>query len=299
MADAIPYLALSAAALTVWILGLARLDVFRAPDVRALERLAVLRGFAARRGLVERTLERAPAAARLRTELDLQRQLALAGRSDTPMAFVTKGLTISLTVAALLFGADSAGRAIDGAWPLPPWLAIGAGMCFFPFTLLELRRAGVRRRQQASKTLGDMVMLLAVMTDARGFQLGDAIRILSRCTVDQTIRDLVDRHGFRSLVKETYRSTVEQYRLIGAAFGIEEFEKLADAASTANVGVAERDVYTRLALATYTNRLAEARMRSARAKVLVTVPVAGMLIPLLLLIGAPTFAAIANGVGGG
>jgi hypothetical protein len=52
-----------------------------------------------------------------------------------------------------------------------------------------------------------------------------------------------------------------------------------------------------VARAVYQNRLAEARFRAARAKTLVTIPVAMMLIPLLILIGAPVFATISGGLG--
>jgi hypothetical protein len=52
-----------------------------------------------------------------------------------------------------------------------------------------------------------------------------------------------------------------------------------------------------VARAVYQQRLAESRFHAARAKTLVTIPVAMMLIPLLLLIGAPIFATISGGLG--
>jgi len=61
--------------------------------------------------------------------------------------------------------------------------------------------------------------------------------------------------------------------------------------------MSERETYTRVARAVYHNRLAEARFRAARAKTLVTIPVAMMLLPLLILIGAPVFATISGGLG--
>ena len=68
--------------------------------------------------------------------------------------------------------------------------------------------------------------------------------------------------------------------------------------ATTNVGVPDRVAYTRLALTVYQERLADARVRAARARILITLPIAGMLVPLLLLIGAPTFHAISAGLGG-
>ena len=55
-------------------------------------------------------------------------------------------------------------------------------------------------------------------------------------------------------------------------------------------------MYTGAAVAMYQERLATARASAARARVVVTLPVAGMLLPLLLLIGAPTLSAISSGL---
>jgi hypothetical protein len=137
-----------------------------------------------------------------------------------------------------------------------------------------------------------MLMLVAIMTDGRGLQLEDAVRILSRCINTEALQGIVDRKGFQRLVKVPHKNTVELYRAIAEAYRIDMFEKLADASANTNVGFGERDMYTRLAKAMYQQRLAEAKMKAARAKILVTLPVAGMLIPLLVLIGAPTFASL-------
>ena len=102
----------------------------------------------------------------------------------------------------------------------------------------------------------------------------------------------------KRLAGSTYRSTAEKYRLIGDAYQIREFTEIADAAATTNVGVPDRVAYTRLALTVYQERLADARVHAARARILITLPIAGMLVPLLLLIGAPTFNAISSGLGG-
>ena len=76
------------------------------------------------------------------------------------------------------------------------------------------------------------------------------------------------------------------------------FSQVADAAANTQVGIAERDMYTRLAKTVYSHRLSEAREHASRAKTLVSIPVAGMLIPLLILLGAPLMTSIASGLGG-
>src|SRR5205807_3473469 len=136
-------------------------------------------------------------------------------------------------------------------------------------------------------------------TDSRGFQVHDIVRMLSRCSADGALAGLVEEQGWKRLISQPHRSTAELYRQISEQFQMPLFDRVAQVIGTTDVGFPERDAYTRLALTIQRERLEDARVRSARAKVLVTLPVAGMLVPLLLLIGAPTFNAILNGFQGG
>ena len=299
MPEALPYFVAAVAALALWWVGMTRLDVLVPEDVRAWRRLAVLRGYP----LPESRLERVARGSRLlqcaQGELDLERQLARACRNDTPLAFAGKTAALALFVFAVSLLLDALARAATGSWPAPPWLALLLGAAIFPLAVLELRATARRTGATAANTLGDMLMQVAVITDSRGLQLHDAVRMLSRCARDPSLFRLLDQEGYRRLAPGPYRSTVETYRAIAAVYGIDILAQLADALATTNVGIRERDAFTRLALSVYSERLAEARMRAARAKVAVTLPVAAMLVPLLLLIAAPTFQAISAGLGGG
>ncbi len=298
MAEAIPYAVAALLAIAAWMGGVALLDVFTATDVRAWRRMTQLRGYETRASAFERAARRAPWVKRLHAELDLERLLGQANSNDTPAAFLARTGAISLMTFALLIAATAGGRALEGGWPAPPWAAIVIAGAVLPLSLVDLRRRADAARTASARTLGDMLMAVAVMTDSRGLQLDDAVRVMSRCARDAALQTLLDRGGFKRLAGSSYRSTAEKYRLIGAAYRIREFAEIADAAATTNVGVADRVAYTRLALTVYQERLADARVRAARARILITLPIAGMLIPLLLLIGAPTFNAISSGLGG-
>jgi hypothetical protein len=282
MLEALPYVVAAIAAMAAWVSGLALLDVLTSSDVRAWRRISALRGYATPRPKLARA-----------------RLLALADRTETPLAFLARALGLALLVFAAVLTADSLGRAALGDWPLSPWVGLLLGALVVPVSVIELRQNVRRTQTLASQALGDMMVLVAVMTDSRGLQLGDAVRILSRCARDDALCNLVDRGGWKRLVHEPFRSTGELYRLIGRHYDLPLFVQLADAAVTTNVGFPERDAYTRVATSFYQQRLADARMRAARTKVLVTLPVAAMLIPLLLLIGAPTFHIITRGLAGG
>lgn len=299
MLDALPYMAAAVAALALWCAGIVWLGVLIPEDVRAWRRIATLRGYALPETRLERAARGSQWLQRAQQELDLERQLARACRPDTPLGFVGKAAALALLVFALCLLLDAVARAVMGEWPAPPWLAPALGAATVPLAVLELRAAARRTVAGATATLGDLLMQVAVITDSRGLQLHDAVRMLSRCARDPSLLRLLDQDGHRRLAPGPYRSTVDLYRAIAAAYDIDVLGQLADALATTNVGVPEREAFTRLALAVYAQRLSDARMRAARAKVTVTLPVAAMLVPLLLLVAAPTFQAITAGLGGG
>lgn len=298
MAEIIPYAAVAILVIGAWVGGIGLLDIFTASDARAWRRMTHLRGFATCESALERVAKRAPMLARLQTELDLECLLGQANSKDTPASFLARIGAIALMTFALLLAAAAVGRALEGTWPAPPWVALLSAALILPMSLSDLRRRAMRERDASARTLGDMLMAVAVMTDSRGLQLDDAVRMMSRCARDDALQNLLDRGGFKRLAGTSFRSTAEKYRLIGEAYGIREFADVADAAATTNVGVPNRVAYTRLALTVYQGQLADARVHAARARILITLPIAGMLIPLLLLIGAPTFHAISAGLGG-
>jgi hypothetical protein len=59
-------------------------------------------------------------------------------------------------------------------------------------------------------------------------------------------------------------------------------------------GLTGRDVYTGLAHAIYAERLAEARVTAAQTKTLIVIPMGLMIVPVLVLIGAPLVASLAG-----
>ncbi|MBV8195873.1 MAG: hypothetical protein JOY80_10140 [Candidatus Dormibacteraeota bacterium] len=299
MPDALPYLIGAAAALGVWWLGLVRLGVFTPQDVSAWRRLAALRGHSLPRTRLEKAVRRSRALQRVQSELDLEQLLADANRPQSPLGYAGRVAALALCVFAGTLFADALVRGLSGSWAAPPWIAVILGVLVLPLSLFELRQSARRTRDDVERTLGDMLMQVAVITDTRGLQLHDAARRLSRCARSHGLATLIDDEGYRRLVHERFRSTAELYRAIGAAYRIELFTQLADTVATTNVGVPEREAYTRLALAVCQRRLTDARVRAARSRILVTLPVAGMLVPLLILIAAPTFQAITSGLGGG
>lgn len=301
MSNTLLHVALGLLLVGLWAAVLVKLDIFTPSDVRAWRRLAILRGYATPPSRVEALVLRTPAFRQFQESLDINRLLGIVNRSETPVGFLIRQVAIGgfVCVGVLIF--DSWYRVTNGDWilGLGPWIAFAAWGVAVLILLVDLRAKARKRQMKINKALGDMLMLVAIMTAGRGLQLEDAVRILSRCLTTDVVESLVEHRGWRRLVKEPSQNTIELYRKIGAEYGIPTFLKLADAAANTNVGFSERDTFTRLAKAVYQQRLAEARMKAARAKIVVTLPVAGMLIPLLVLLGAPTFHSITTGFGAG
>ncbi|MEO8898937.1 MAG: hypothetical protein ABI352_09170 [Candidatus Dormibacter sp.] len=282
----------------LWAALLGRLGYLTSSDVRAWQRLAALRGYARPHTRLERAAERSAAVRRAREELDLRRLLAEADRTESDAAFVGRTAVLALVTFTVTLVADTTFRLSSGDFAAPPGVAVLLAIAAVLIRFALVRASAQRRRDRADRTLGDMMMLVAILTDGRGLQVDDAVRILSRCATTPDLRTLVEG-GWRRLISTQPRSTAELYRSIGERFRVPAFTLVADALATTNVGIGERLTYTRVAQAVYHHRLADARMRAARARILVTLPVAGMLIPLLLLLGAPTFASLTTGLGGG
>ena len=124
MAEAIPYAAVAMLAIGAWVGGVALLDVFTAADARAWRRMTQLRGFATRGSASRRVARRAPMLKRLQAELDLERLLGQANSNDTPSGFLARtGAHLVDDLCAPALVATTGGRAVEGAWPVPPWAA--------------------------------------------------------------------------------------------------------------------------------------------------------------------------------
>ena len=218
MAEAIPYAAIALFAIGAWVGGVVLLDVFSAADARAWRRMAHLRGFATRQSALARVARRAPILKRFQSELDLECLLAQSNSSETPIGFLARTGGISLMTFALLLVATAGGRVLEGSWPAPPWAAALIAVLILPLSVSDLRRRAARERDTSARTLGDMLMAVAVMTDSRGLQLDDAVRIMSRCARDDALGNLLDRGGYKRLAIGPFRSTAEQYRRIGDAY---------------------------------------------------------------------------------
>jgi|HubBroStandDraft_6_1064221.scaffolds.fasta_scaffold289987_1 hypothetical protein len=282
--------AMGAWAGVLWYLG-----AWTPPEVRAWNRIAVMRGYAVPYNPVTQIALKLPALNRFFEDTDIRRLLVIAGKKEMAApAFWTKAAGQSLLMAVVLFATNLASLALLGDWMLPAWLPFVIGGMVFVSSFTRLRKEAQNSREECNRAMGDMLMMVTALSGERGIPPADAVRLLSGCVEKPNLSRIVENQGWKKLINTQPRSTSELYEAIADVYGIELMGRMAEALKNADVGMRNEDVLTRLATATYEGRLLEARQWSARAKILIIIPVSLMLIPLLAMIGAPVFSAISG-----
>jgi len=289
-----------------WVVGLWYLGLYTHPAVLSWQRLARLRGLADRRPLGERLGNRLPLLRRVQEETDVGRLLTIAGRVESPAAWLLRvACQAGLVLAAMLL-LDEATILTGQPPPVPPALALTGASCVAVLAYVRLRRQAVDRQRALGSAVADCLPHLAMMTFHHRVPASEALLIFARCQRDPVLHDLLTDDAWRQLVDRepdsttrhephVAQSTAMTYERISQAYGVPMFTALGSAIRRVTErGLASQDVYTGLARTTYAQRLAESRVAAAQAKTLIVVPMGLMIIPVLVLIGAPLVASLAG-----
>jgi hypothetical protein len=278
-----------------WVGGLWLLGAYTPPALASWRRLARYRGLSDQRPLGERLGDRLPLLSRLQEEIDLRRLLAVAGVSQSPSAWLLRVVFVSGLTGATLLGLDEAAAVGLGALLYPPFLALAAGLAVAALSYAGLRSQARSRRRQLGRAVADSLVHVAVITYHQRLPLSEALIILARCQEDPGLHSLLADQGWRQLAEAGSPSTADLYDRIGRAYGVPMFNGLAGVLRrVTEKGLSSREAYTQLARNTYAEILAEARVAAAQAKTLIVIPMGLMIIPILLLIGAPLLAALSG-----
>jgi hypothetical protein len=287
--------ALTAAVLGVgWIAALWYLRVSTPPAVLSWQRLARLRGLADQRPLGERLGGRLPPLERLQQETDIGRLLAVAGDGRTaPIWFLRTAFLAGSSLLCLLL-LDELALVGTGRLALPPGMALVASALVAALCYVRLRNRALRTRQVLGRAVADSLPHLAVMTYHHRIPASEALLIFARCQRDRTLDRLLGEEAWRWRAAELgdplvpAASTAALYERMGRVLGVPMLTALGAAVRRVTErGLSSQEVFTQLAQATYGERLAEARVAAAQAKTLIVIPMGLMILPVLLLIGAP------------
>ncbi len=282
---------IAAAAGGVWVLGLWYLGLYTHPAVLNWQRLSRLRGLDDRRPLGDRLGERLPLLRRAQEETDVGRLLAIAGHAESPTGWLLRrAFQAGLALAAVLL-VDELGVVMSQPPALPPWLGLAAAACVAVAAYARLHRQASERQRALGRAVADCLPHLAVMTFHHRVPVSEALPIFARCQRDATLRRLLAEQRSDASAP----STALEYERIGQAYGVPMFVALGAAVRRVSErGLAGQDVYTGLARATYGERLASAKVAAAQAKTLIVIPMGLMIVPVLVLIGAPLVASLAG-----
>jgi hypothetical protein len=182
--------------------------------------------------------------------------------------------------------------------------AAGLGLLAY----LRLRRQASSRQEDLGRAVADSLPHLAVMTFHQRLPASEALLIFARCQRSPVLHDLLTGRNWRLAASEAPgpapldpsdaglgESTALTYERIGHALGVPMFTALGSAVRRVTErGLASQDVLTGLARMTYAQRLAQARVATAQAKTLIVIPMGLMVVPVLVLIGAPLVASLAG-----
>jgi hypothetical protein len=282
-----------------WVVALWYLGMYTHPAVLSWQRLARLRGLADRRPLGDRLGERLPLLRRAQEETDVGRLLAIAGRGDSPTAWLLRTAFLAGMALAATLLLDEVTALAGQAPAVPPWMGLVAagGVALLAYARLRAEAGG--RQRTLERAVTDCLPHLAVMTFHHRVPVSEALLIFARCQRDRTLHRLLAGDAWRPLVERRPEaggaSTAVEYERIGQAYGVPMFTSLGSAVRRVTErGLASQDVYTGLARTSYGERLAAARVAAAQAKTLIVVPMGLMIVPVLVLIGAPLVASLAG-----
>ncbi len=304
-----------------WVFGLWYVGLYTHPAVRAWQRLARLRGLSDRRPWGERLGERLPVLRRVQEETDIGRLLIVAGSADTATAWLLRtAFRAGITLAAVLLIDEFS--ILSGQPPLvPPGAGLIAIAGVSVLSYLRLRRQASERQQVLTESISDSLPHLAMMTFHHRVPTSEALLIFARCLREPALHDLLQRQFQPSEVgvpaksqiswggsdeialdltapgrrPAMQRSTALLYEHLGQEYGVTMFSALGAAVKRVTErGLSSQEVYTALARTTFGARLSRARVAAAQTKTLIVIPMGLMIVPVLVLIGAPLVASLSG-----
>lgn len=283
-----------------------RLGVLASPAVVAWDRVGRNHGLIEDRPITERLGRRAPFVRRFHDAANIPRLLAISGREETATAWVLRTTAISLLALLVTLCADLLGLATRHrlAFPIIDCIVL-AGAAFAACYLL-LRIAAKRRQAALQAGLSGALTEMAILTYTRQMSIEQSMDLLARAQEDGQLWGLLRDEGWRRLVvldpsplirhrERQFTSAASIYERVGQSYGVPMFTLLASGMRRIDdKGLSPRTVLTNLARSVGANELAEMQVRSEQSKFRQAIPIGLMILPLMLLIGYPAWAALSR-----
>jgi hypothetical protein len=287
-------------------LALWRLGALTSPSAVAWNRVGRNHGLIDERPLTERLGQRAPFLRRFDEGANVPRLLAIAGRTESAMAWLLRNIALALVVLLAGLAVDLAVLATSHTLPLPIVYFVLVAVVAFLVGYLRLR-IGARRRQAGLQAgLSGALTELAILTYTRQMSIEQALDLLARAQVDGHLWELLRDESWRRLVvldtspllavrDRPFTSAATIYERIGQSYGVPIFTLLGSSMRRMDdKGLSSRTVLTNLARAVGATDLAEMQVRSEQSKFRQAIPIGLMIVPLLVLIGYPAWVSLSR-----
>ncbi|MFN2464571.1 MAG: hypothetical protein ABR573_11810, partial [Candidatus Dormibacteria bacterium] len=186
-----------------------------------------------------------------------------------------------------------------GWLPLPLWVALAVLPLIATLRYVRLRGRARRRQTKVADQLADSLLGLAILVP--GMPPEDALGLLARCQRESALAQVLEEGSLARLLGEgaTLRSTRERYSLVGKALRIPLFQELAQVMrGIESEGLSPGEEYPALSRISAQSRVAQNRLRVARAKTGAAAAIALLLVPLLIMVGGGIAFAFLGSVNG-
>lgn len=277
-------------------------------------RVEIFRQSAARRGLgiegnvVQGAALRAPRGLDMRRLMDIQRIMLLAGRKETPGAYLAKSFGAGLVTAAVLTAADLFPISLGGQPPVPFALPLIVGVVIMVAGLADVYARAARRQLALDRAIADLPSLLAVLVSTRSMPLGDAVMMIAKAQEDPILAETLDPENWRALIRacpetrpmlaelEAQPSAGTLYLALGTACGSANMRELGIAARRIQeTGEPAKGVCLALAKSLQDQQLHNSERLVVRAENLTVLPMVSILMALFSVIGPAIFASMMKG----
>jgi hypothetical protein len=209
--------------------------VWADPYQRAFQRMTAVRGRPRREREVELTSLRW-----LGDKLDLPTQLHRAGVSQSPTMFLLSCGVYGLGVIAAAAAMDILLLEIGDGAPIPPLVAVVAGLAVAVLKIVELPRRVARRRAVLEDSMTRVMTVLTILRASEAItNVSEGLLLCARCLDDPTLAQFLEMPraseagrtvDFRVLAGDAEKKEKPiLYQLIAEQYGLSVFSALADA----------------------------------------------------------------------
>ena len=292
----------------IWVGGLWVAGYFVDSRVEIFRQSAARRGLGLEGRLVRDFGLRAPRRLEMRQLMDLSRIMLLAGRKESPGAYLARCFGGGMVTAAVLTVADLLPIAFGGQPAVSFVLPLLIGVVIMLAGIADLYTRAARRQLALDRAIAEIPSLLAVLISTRSMPLADAVVMIAKAQQDPILAETLDPAHWRDLIAacpetrpllaelQAQPSAGSLYMALGTACGSANMRELGIAARRIQeTGEPAKGVCLALARSLQDQQLHNSEKLVVRAENLTVLPMVSILLALFAVIGPAIYASMMQG----